>query len=254
MVRQSRWVEFGLPYMVGLTLMLALVALAVSSSLSSPAIEAQEQPTATPAPEGDEATATPTPEPVSLSVRAERGDDPTTASVSWSEYEGADFDYYRVVICDIEDFDMEGLSCGATAFVSAAHFDASETGPVAATGLDPYSDYVVVAQLWLAGASDPLRFYWGIVALEEPAPEATAVPASESESEPVARAASGREGRRAACSERGGRERRGWGYYRPAGRSVPGEGGALRRVSDCQLARRQGRDKLSRDLHVGRGR
>ena len=197
MVRQSRWVEFGLPYMVGLTLMLALVALAVSSSLSSPAIEAQEQPTATPAPEGDEATATPTPapEPVSLSVRAARGDDdPTTASVSWSEYEGADFGYYRVVICDIEDFDMEGLSCGATAFVSAAHFDASETGPVAATGLDPYSDYVVVVQLWLAGASDPLRFYWGIVALEEPAPEATAVPASESESEPVARAASGEKG------------------------------------------------------------
>ena len=89
--------------------------------------------------------------------------------MSWSEYEGADFGYYRVVICDLDDFDRDSASCTATAF-SSSFTDAGDTGPVTASGLDPYINYVVVLQLWLSGASDPLRFYWGILALEQPTP------------------------------------------------------------------------------------
>ena len=139
-----------------LALVVVLTLLAAAVSLVSPSIIGAEQPT-------------PTPEPVSLKVSAERGDDPTTASVSWSEYDGADFDYYRLVICDLGDYDRDSASCSASAF-SSSFSDSSETGPVSASGLDPYTDYVVVLHLWLSGASDPLRFYWGILALERPTP------------------------------------------------------------------------------------
>ena len=63
MFRRSRWIEFGLPYMVGLTLTLALIGLAAFSSISSPFVAAQEQATATSTPEGGE----PTPEPMATS-------------------------------------------------------------------------------------------------------------------------------------------------------------------------------------------
>ncbi len=139
-----------------LALVVVLTLLAAAVSLVSPSIIGAEQPT-------------PTPEPVTLKVSAERGDDPTTASVSWTQYDGADFDYYRLVICDLDDYDRDSASCSASAF-SSSFSDSGETGPVSASGLDPYTDYVVVLQLWLSGASDPLRFYWGILALERPTP------------------------------------------------------------------------------------
>ena len=167
MFRQTSGVKTGFPQVAEATLALVVILtlLAAAVSLISPSIIGAEQPA-------------PTPEPVSLTVSAERGDDPTTASVSWSEYEGADFDSYRVVICDLDDFDRDSASCTASAF-SSSFTDAGETGPVAASGLDPYTDYVVELQLWLSGASEPLRFYWGIPALEQPTPtpEPTATPA-----------------------------------------------------------------------------
>ena len=166
MFRRASGVKTGFQQVAEATLALVVVLtlLAAAVSLVSPSIIGAEQPT-------------PTPEPITLKVSAERGDDPTTASVSWTQYDGADFDYYRLVICDLDDYDRDSASCSATAF-SSSFYDSSETGPVSASGLDPYTDYVVVLQLWLSGASDPLRFYWGILALERPTPtpEPTATP------------------------------------------------------------------------------
>ena len=174
MISHARRLEIGFPQVAGfiLILLVAVSLLATAVSLLSPSVSAQQ----------------PAPESISLAVSAERGDDPTTASVSWTRYDGADFDHYRVALCDMDSFVRDSAACVSTAFESPAYSDSGETGPIAATGLDPYTEYVVELRLWLVGASDPMKFYWGVLALERPARDPEPTP------EPVARGAEGDDG------------------------------------------------------------
>ena len=86
-----------------------------------------------------------------LSVSAKRDADGTSASVSWTAYDGADFEYYRVIVCDDSQYD--GASCNGTVFISDPFYDAAYTGPVAVTGLDPDTGYGVILQIWQARIS-----------------------------------------------------------------------------------------------------
>ena len=164
MFGKARRLDIGFPQAAGftLTLLVILALLSAAVSLFSTPIEAQEQTT---------------PDPISLTVSAERGDDPTTASVSWSEYEGADFDYYRVIVCD--DTQYDGASCSGTVFRSEAYFDVNHTGPENVTGLDAATRYGVILQVWRKGDAGALKIHAMIPALEPespPTPSPTPLP------------------------------------------------------------------------------
>ena len=79
-------------------------------------------------------------------VTATRGSDGTTAAVSWTEYDGSDFDYYRVIVCAAANFSTTGPTCSSAAFTGSAintsTNHASGDRPDAATG------YGVILQLW----------------------------------------------------------------------------------------------------------
>ncbi len=112
----------------------------------------------------------------SVSLSAKRSGDGTTAKVSWSSYGSRDFEYYRFVVCPSAHF--IGGTCSNNVFVSDAYFDASFTGPVTATGLDRYTSYGVILQVWRTGGEPMLRFYDTISALSQPTPKPPATPSS----------------------------------------------------------------------------
>ena len=88
-------------------------------------------------------------------MTATRGDDATTATVSWTKYTGGDFDYYRFVVCPDSGF-IEG-SCSNNVFTSDAYYDAGSTGPVTVTGLDAQAGYGVILQVWRTGGKGALK-------------------------------------------------------------------------------------------------
>ena len=102
----------------------------------------------------------PTPEPVrdgTSTVTATRSNDGTSADISWTAYNEAAFDYYRVVVCTDAQFD--GASCSGTVYQSDAFYDINKTGPVTATGLDAADGYGVILQVWRTGGHSNLKFY-----------------------------------------------------------------------------------------------
>ena len=80
-------------------------------------------------------------------VTATRGSDGTTASVSWTEYDGSDFDYYRVIVCAADNFSTTGPTCSSAAFTGSA-INSSSTTTQAVTGLTAATGYGVILQLW----------------------------------------------------------------------------------------------------------
>ena len=110
-------------------------------------------------------------------VFAERGEDGTTAQVSWAKYAGDDFSYYRVIVCT--DAQYDGASCSGTVFQSEAIWDAGNTGPVTVTGLDPYTGYGVILQTWHREESAVIKLHDTMPALPEPTPEPTPTPTPE---------------------------------------------------------------------------
>ena len=80
-------------------------------------------------------------------VTATRGSDGTTASVSWTEYDGDDFDYYRVIACTADNFSTTGPTCSSAAFTGSA-ISTSSTTTQAVTGLTAATGYGVILQLW----------------------------------------------------------------------------------------------------------
>ena len=80
-------------------------------------------------------------------VTATRGSDGTTASVSWTEYDGSDFDYYRVIVCTADNFSTTGPTCSSAAFTGSA-INSSGTTTQAVTGLTAATGYGVILQLW----------------------------------------------------------------------------------------------------------
>ena len=78
----------------------------------------------------------------SSSVTATRINDGTSASVSWTKYNGNAFDYYQVVVCT--DAQYDGSSCTGTVFKSGAIYGIDSTGPVSVTGLDAADGYGVI--------------------------------------------------------------------------------------------------------------
>ena len=67
-------------------------------------------------------------------VTATRGSDGTTASVSWTEYDGSDFDYYKVIVCTADNFHSSGPSCVSPLFQGSAIYTSTNTTQ-AVTGL-----------------------------------------------------------------------------------------------------------------------
>ena len=86
-----------------------------------------------------------------MTVTATRGSDGDTASVSWTAYEGENFEYYRVIVCD--DTQYNGASCAGTVWTGAPVWDANSTGPVSVTGLDAGTGYGVILQTWRNGSA-----------------------------------------------------------------------------------------------------
>ena len=80
-------------------------------------------------------------------VTATRGSDGTTASVSWTEYDGSDFDYYRVIVCAAANFSTTGPTCSSAAFTGSA-INSSSTTTQAVTGLTAATGYGVILQIW----------------------------------------------------------------------------------------------------------
>ena len=97
------------------------------------------------------------PPPPLVTVTATRGSDKTTATVSWTKYEGSNFDYYRFVVCTEAQYD--GVSCVGTVYGSPAYFDADTLGPVTVTGLEAATGYGVILQVWRKGVTGALKFY-----------------------------------------------------------------------------------------------
>ena len=87
-------------------------------------------------------------QPVVTAVRGDLGD---SATVSWTAYGGAGFEYYRVIVCD--DSQYNGQSCNGTVFKSAAIWNVNPTGPVRVTGLDASTGYGVILQVWRNGSA-----------------------------------------------------------------------------------------------------
>ena len=110
-------------------------------------------------------------------VSAARGEDGTTAQVSWAKYAGDDFSYYRVIVCT--DAQYDGASCSGTVFRSEAIWDAGNTGPVTVTGLDPHTGYGVILQTWRQEESAVTKLHDTMPALPEPTPEPTPTPTPE---------------------------------------------------------------------------
>ena len=130
-----------------------------NSSPAGPFVPPKRTPTPTPTPEPTP-TPTPTPKPpakppTAPSVTAARGEDATTATVSWTKYTGDDFDYYRFVVCPAANF--IGGTCSNNVFTSDAYYDASTTGPVKVTGLDASTGYGVILQVWRRGGAGALK-------------------------------------------------------------------------------------------------
>ncbi len=179
MFRQANRMTVGFPQAAGftLTLLVVLALLAAAVSLFSAPIAAQESPTPTPEPavrgaegaagEGRQVQdAGAAVEVEEVTVKATRGEDPTTASVSWTKYEGRGFDYYRVIVCDDSQYD--GSSCIGTVFQSEANFDVNYTGPESVTGLDAATGYGVILQVWRKGDAGALKIHATLPALISP--------------------------------------------------------------------------------------
>ena len=83
-------------------------------------------------------------------VTATRGSDGTTASVSWTEYDGSDFDYYRVIVCAAANFSTTGPTCSSAAFTGSA-INSRSTTTQAVTGLTAATGYGVILQIWKDG-------------------------------------------------------------------------------------------------------
>ena len=86
-----------------------------------------------------------------ITVTATRGSDGDTASVSWTAYEGENFEYYRVIVCD--DAQYNGASCSGAVWTGAPVWDANSTGPVSVPDLDPGTGYGVILQTWRNGSA-----------------------------------------------------------------------------------------------------
>ena len=125
----------------------------------------------------------------SVSVSATRNDDGVSADVSWTAYDGDDFSYYRVIVCDDSQYD--GASCSGSVYTGDAIYDAGATGPVTATGLDPHAGYGVILQVWRSDESQVIKVHATIPALPQPTPtptpmpEPTATPTPEPAEEPT---------------------------------------------------------------------
>ena len=124
------------------------------------------------------------------SVYATRGDDGTSAEVSWDAYDGDSFDSYRFVVCPRDQF--VGGICSDNVYDSDSYSDIDYTGPVTATGLDRYTSYAVVLEVRRGDGLPTLSFYDTIPALPEPTPEPdptpepTATPTPEPTPDPTA--------------------------------------------------------------------
>ena len=81
-------------------------------------------------------------------LTATRGDG-DSAIVAWTPYDGGDFEYYRVIVCD--DTQYDGSSCSGTVFRSDAIYDVNDTGPVKVAGLYADTGYGVILQVWRTG-------------------------------------------------------------------------------------------------------
>ena len=84
--------------------------------------------------------------PTPVTVTATRSDGGDSATVAWTPYDGGDFEYYRVIVCD--DTQYDGSSCSGTVFRSDAIYDVNDTGPVKVAGLDVGTGYGVILQVW----------------------------------------------------------------------------------------------------------
>ena len=120
-------------------------------------------------------------QPIVTAVRGNGGD---TATVSWTAYESAGFEYYRVIVCD--DSQYNGQSCNGTVFKSPAIWGADSTGPVTVPGLDASTGYGVILQVWRNGSA--LKVH---ATLPAPAADGNRVGASASEAVGVGSAGGG---------------------------------------------------------------
>ena len=87
--------------------------------------------------------------PTPVTVTATRSDGGDSAIVAWTPYDGGDFEYYRVIVCD--DTQYDGSSCSGTVFQSDAIYDVNDTGPVKVAGLYADTGYGVILQVWRTG-------------------------------------------------------------------------------------------------------
>ena len=91
------------------------------------------------------------------SVYATRGDDGTSADVSWDAYDGDSFDSYRFVVCPRDQF--VGGICSDNVYDSGSYSDIDFTGPVTVSGLDRYTRYAVVLEVRRGDGLPTLSFY-----------------------------------------------------------------------------------------------
>ncbi len=113
------------------------------ASLAAPAPPKKPDPTPTPDP-------TPPPPPAPT-LTAERSEDGTGATLTWTAYTGADFEAYQAVVC--KDSDYDGRSCSATVHKSGAIYGADSTGPHKVPGLEADTGYGVILQTWRTGGA-----------------------------------------------------------------------------------------------------
>ena len=79
-------------------------------------------------------------------VTAVRSSDGTTATVSWTEYDGSDFDYYRVIVCTAANF-TTAPSCSSPVHTGSA-ISSSSTTTESVSGLTAATGYGVILQVW----------------------------------------------------------------------------------------------------------
>ena len=109
-----------------------------------------------------------------LAVAAARGADGDSASVTWTKYDGDDFHYYRVIVCDDSQYD--GASCSGAVFRSDPFYDADFTGPAAVSGLDAQTGYGVILQIWRTGGAGAIKLHATLPAPATPTPTPAPTP------------------------------------------------------------------------------
>ena len=111
-----------------------------------------------------------------VTLTVARTSDGDAANVSWTQYSGTNFYYYRFVVCS--DANYSGNSCSDNTYNGTPYFNVETTGPVNVTGLEKHTGYNVILQIWRHNVQTPIKVYATIPALPTvtPTPTNTATP------------------------------------------------------------------------------